>query len=152
MKEKGHGRPDREPRSQQDAPQKEQGRFSPEQEVKAISIELKTKREQEVLLEIADRFLYAGTWEELRGGSADVKAENNIWRPIFIKLVSNLGRKYEPKELLMRGIIDDIPLQTLEQWAKGKGQLSLGEKEVITYHAKYSLKQKRKIIEKEQRK
>lgn len=126
-----------------------EARPSPEQEVKPLSIELKTKREQEVMLEIADRSLYAGTIEEIRGGVGSVKVENNVWRPIFKKLGNKLGRKYEPKALLMRGIIDDIPLQTLEQWAKGKGQLSLGEKDAIQWRAKYFVKQKRQAMKKE---
>lgn len=129
-----------------------EARPSPEQEVKSISIELTTKREQEVMLEIADRSLYAGTLEELRGGSGGVKVENNIWRPIFRKLANNLGREYEPKELLMRGIINDIDLQTLEQWAKGKGHLLPGEKEAITTYARHFLKQKRGTIEQRQEK
>jgi hypothetical protein len=81
-----------------------EARPSREKEVKPISIELKTKREQEVLLEIADRSLYAGTCEEIRGGVGSVEGENNVWRPIFRTLANNLGRKYEPKELLMRDI------------------------------------------------
>jgi hypothetical protein len=123
-------------------------RPSPEQEIKPLSIELKTQIEQEVMLEIADRSLYAGTIEEIRGGVGSVRVENNVWRPIFRKLANNLGRKYGPTEVLMRGIIDDIPLQTLEQWAKGKGQLSLGEKDAIKWCAKYFLKHKRQAIEK----
>jgi hypothetical protein len=124
-----------------------EARPSPEQETKPISIELKTKREQEVLLEIADRSLYSGTFEEIRGGLGSVKVENNVWRPIFRKLANNVGRKYDPKELLVRGIIDDIPIQTLEQGAKGKGQLSLGEKDAIKWRAKYFSKQKRQAVE-----
>jgi hypothetical protein len=127
-------------------------RPSPEREVTPISIELTTTRDQEAMLAIADRSLYAGTIEEIRGGGVgDVRVENNVWRPIFRQLANNLGRTYELKELLMRGIIDDIPLQTLEQWAKGKGQLSLREKDVITWRAKYFVKQKRQAIKKEQK-
>jgi hypothetical protein len=124
-------------------------RPSPEQEIKPISIELTTKREQEIMLEIADRALYAGTYQELRS-SRYVKEENDIWRPIFKKLANNLGRQYKPKELLLRGIIDDIPLQTLEQWAKSKGQLS-PEEEVIRIRSKYFLREKRKALEKEKK-
>jgi hypothetical protein len=126
-------------------------RPSPEREVTPISIELTTTRDQEAMLAIADRSLYSGTFEEIRSGLGSVKVENNMWRPIFRKLVSNLGKTYGPKELLMRGIIDDIPLQTLEQWAKGKGQLSLRYNDVITWRAKYFVKQKRQAIKKEQK-
>lgn len=129
-----------------------EARLSPEREVKPISIELTTKRDQEAMIEIADRALRAGTLEELRGGGGNVRIENNVWRPIFRRLANNLGIRYEQKELLMRGIIDDIPLQTLEQWARGGGQQSPGEKAAMTTYAKYFLKQKRKIRTKGQRK
>lgn len=124
-------------------------RPSPEREVKPISIELTTTRDQEAMLAIADRSLYSGTLEEIRSsGVGGVKVENSMWRPIFRKLVSSLGKTYGPKELLMRGIIDDIPLQTLEQWAKGKSQLSLGEKDAMQWRARYFLKQKRQAMKK----
>ncbi len=33
-------------------------------------------------------------------------------------LANNLGRQLGANEWLMLGIVDDIPLRTLEQWAK----------------------------------
>lgn len=114
-----------------------------EQEVKPVTIELKTKQEQEAMLGITYNALMDNTRLELRG--AKVTEENKILLPMFKTLASNLGRQLGENEWLFLGIVDNIPLQTLEQWANPKDRPGM-----MTEYARHFVGQKRQAIQRKQ--
>src|SRR5947209_6279266 len=92
-------------------------RLVPEQP-KPVIIELRTYAEQNALLHSLYGTLMSNTQAEVRGASQKIVKENQSLRPIFRTLAKNLGSELGANEWLLLGIVDDVPLQQIEKWAK----------------------------------
>jgi hypothetical protein len=116
----------------------------PEQ-LKPVTIELRTHAEQDAMLQALYGTLMTNTMAEIRGTSQKIIEQNQILRPIFRTLATNLGRELDANEWLMLGIVDNVPLPQIEQWAKPTDRPGM-----MYLFASHFLEQKRLQVEQEQ--
>lgn len=117
------------------------------EELQPVTIELRTQVAQEAMLHALNGQLMTNTLAEIRSTGEHLDRlveENQTLRPIFKTLAKNLGRELGANDWLFLGIIDEIPLEQMEEWSTPTDHPGY-----IFVFANYFIEQKRQQVQQE---